>query len=366
MAAVEAKTMVQSGRHYTAVTYLSSVVTLHPGEVAQISKVVTLSRPDGAIAVTQYMVELMLQADAELRPASASLVHLKQLKLQPKMHNNMDVTSTECTPQPTIFAGENGRGVNISIPHPYGMCTPNASDDWHASLHVIGTSGLALAERQLAQQCACMRQEIGSIHCCPHSCRFAMMSSAPARPQQFRISVMLTWLLASEADAAGSSARSTASRIIPVVSIWLPATSAGRVRQATPMACRGLSSPGHDELDLPPKCNGMHGDCRTDVRGPAFMLHKRLRLVATLPVLCPRILELQLVSNSRRRSKSAQGHMLCRCRADLRALSCASCQMPSAGNRAGGELLQALGTFNTSSNVRGAEAGWHLYVAASL
>ena len=367
MAAVEAKPVTASGRRYASVTYLSSVVMLHPGEVAHVAKDVTLTRPEGAVAITQYMVELLLQTGKELFPAPSAGAYLKRLTLQPRP----SVGSSRCTPQPAMLVGEEGRRVRVVLPHPFGILTPNATDDWAADLHIMRTDGLVL-DAQLAKQCACMRNDIGSVHCCPHSCRFAVRNrEAPA--QQFRLSLVLTWLLAAEAKDGQEPSADPSLAVRPVVSLWLPVSpGAAAMRKAMPVACRRRDPEAETEFDLAASCDApkhsrSRGEaCTTTLRGSSFQLHRQLRLVSALPLLGPRIqhLSLQASASTRRPPEdvSSEARPLCTCEPTEYGQK-SSCGICSPSNT-GAARLHAQAVFNTTEHVLGADAGWHAYVAA--
>ena len=60
------------------------------------------------------------------------------------------------------MVGEGTRRTQVRFPHPFGLL-PNASDAWTAEVHLVRTEGLAAPAEQ-AQQCVCMREDIGSVH----------------------------------------------------------------------------------------------------------------------------------------------------------------------------------------------------------
>ena len=339
------------GRHYSSVTYLSSVVALQAGEVSHIRQSVRLPRPEGAVGIAHYAVEIMQQAASEVRPATEGTVHLRRLALQPSNAPLGTRARSSCQWQPPVMAGAGRRLTEVRFPHPY-VVTPNASDVWMIELHLIRTEGLSVPTLQ-AQQCVCMREDIGSVNCCPHSCRFPTSRRNRVEPASYRISVVLTWLLADHDETGGG--RRAALR--PLSAVWVPVGGDGAAYSAPqrlPRSCRrGVSAPS-TEFDAA-ACNAKTGSrCDSSRYGPWLQLDVSLLAVSALAMGSPRVRSLALVSAK----KEGDQHKLCKARGAPGEAPC-SLQALSPTSR-----VQAHAELDISSEpARGADAGYVMWVS---
>ena len=326
------------GRRYSEVTYLSSVVTLHAGEVGHLVQGVKLQRPEGAIGVSHYAVELMQQDASELRPARDGAVHLKRLALQPGASALDGSRRGRCSPPPLIVVGEGTRRTQVRFPHPFGLL-PNASDAWTAEVHLVRTEGLAAPAEQ-AQQCVCMREDIGSVHCCPHSCRYASKpgDAAGATPASYRVSLVLTWLL------GGDDGEGKRSALRPLTAMWVPVGGEGASFSAPrPLPagrCRRVAATDFDCAD--------GGRCASTRYGPWLRPQASLLAVTALPIGAPRVRKLALVSA---KAEDAQ-KVLCHSEARGEAEACSLTRAATATVQARAELQRP---------AKGVDAGWTVW-----
>lgn len=329
------------------------MIPLQVGEVAHLAKQVRLPRPDGGSLITKYMAELMLQTTAEVRPAPKEVLYLKRLALRPFLHTTSD--ADDCATGAMIVAGEDGRRTEVEFPHPYGIRSPNASDAWLLDLHVIRMDGLA-GSQQLAQQCVCMREDIGSVHCCPHGCRFAVRDrEAPV--QQARVSLMVTWLLESDEDGSTVDVQQGEARhwdSSALTSMWLPVGPGGACQLSEFDADATCMQPLNSHSRLPDE-RPVQPLCALSRRGQWVQLGHQVIVVVALPILSPTMQRLVLVDSA---TQGSNERPTCTC---IRAASapCSPCHPSSGGER----KLQAQADFNASKRVRGAHVGWHLWLA---
>lgn len=337
------------GRRYSTVTYLSNTLALHPGEVSHLVQSVKLPRPEGAVGVAHYAVQLMQQTASEVRPARADTVYIKRLTLEPSSAPLGTRAHASCTTQPPILASAGRQLTEVRLPHPHGIM-PTESDVWMAEVHLVRTEGLA-GSAESAEQCACMREDIGSVHCCPHSCRFPSATrGAPA--VSYRVSVSLTWLLADDGADAPSASRA----MRPVVAVWIPlggdGASFSSPRRA-PMSCsQGGGGAVETELDV--------AACATKEcakrYGPWVQLDRDAAGVAALAVGGPRVRSVALV---RAKSEDEQREV-CKARATDKDFD--MCSLRSMGS--GGGIVQVRAELEIAAKpARGLDAGWVVYVS---
>ena len=349
MAAVRAKPSTgPKGRRYSTVTYLSSVITLHAGEVSHLVQSVKLPRPEGGIGVAHYAVELMQQTADEVRPARADKAYLKRLTLQPSIAPLGTRARPTCPTQPPVVAGGGRKLTQVQFPHPHGIA-PNASDVWMAEVHLIRTDGLA-GPVESAQQCLCMREDIGSVHCCPHSCRFAS-SSHPGPAASYRVSVSLTWLLVADDPDESSSSGRRAMR--PVSALWVPVGGEGASLAEPKRAARrcraadgGISE---TEIDVAARSASKR-------YGPWLQLGPTAVGVAALAIGAPRVRALALTSA---RAEDAQKE-LCKTRGSDEEVKACSLRA-----LAGGGVVQARAELDVAAQAaRGLDVGWVMYTSS--
>ena len=373
MAAFQAKPSTgPRGRRYTTVTYLSSVVALQQGEVSQIIQSVKLTRPEGAVGVVHYAVELMQQAASEVRPVRDDSIYLKRLAFRPSNAPLGSRAISTCpSMEPPIVAGAGLRHTEVRFPHPYGVL-PNASDTWMAELHLVRTEGLA-GSAEHARQCVCMREEIGSIHCCPHSCRFPTSSTGNVAAH-YRVSLMLTWRLRSSEDEERSLlASSRASALRPLSAVWIPVGGPGAAlrapRPVPSRSCAGLhdSRVSSTEFDAVACGEKTAGSARCSLKryGPWLALHNSLLAVTALSLGAPRVHRLALVAA---RSEDEQRDV-CPAR-DADDKSAMPCNMLRAfGTGSKSCVIQARAELDLGHGadgaVRGADAGFILWVTTA-
>lgn len=344
-----------------ACRYLSNIVTLQIGEVVHLLQAVRLPRPEGARAIVHFSVDLMQQTASELHPAPAQAVYLKRLALHAP-----DGAATECAAHgpAIVVAGERSERMEMHFAEPYGL-VPNASDVWRADLHLIRTEGIKVPIEH-AQQCACMREDIGSTHCCPHSCRFPSQKQDVAAAQ-YRLSIALTWTIV-DAEAAA------APQILPLTPFWVPVGGPGASFSAPrqiPSPCQSTATSSRTtEFDvLACRENQCKGSAATRF-GPWFELDSHLIPVAALAVTGPRLRRASLVSGEG--VLAGQQHELCNIAARDAIPSCAL--LPATQTLAGARKreqqpsvssqIQARAEFDATAPILGADVGFIVYAAS--
>ena len=149
MGVLATKNFGADSRSYSSVTYLSSLVSMQPGEVHHYQHSVQLPRPAEARGIQSYVMEILEQRGSELRPAPEAGIHLKRFMLQQQAPPG---SGRSCDTQAVLFAGEGARGAEVTFPHPF-VVQP-VGDTWHAQLHVVRTDGLTIPLSD-ARQCIC-------------------------------------------------------------------------------------------------------------------------------------------------------------------------------------------------------------------
>jgi len=149
MGVLATKNFGADSRSYSSVTYLSSLVSMQPGEVHHYQHSVQLPRPAEARGIQSYVMEILEQTGSELRPAPEAGIHLKRLMLQQQASPG---GGRSCDTQAVLFAGEGARGAEVAFPHPF-VVQPDG-DTWHAQLHLVRTDGLTIPLSD-ARQCIC-------------------------------------------------------------------------------------------------------------------------------------------------------------------------------------------------------------------
>ena len=149
MGVLATKNFGADSRSYSSVTYLSSLVSMQPGEVHHYQHSVQLPRPAEARGIQSYVMEILEQTGSELRPAPEAGIHLKRLMLQQQASPG---SGRSCDTQAVLFAGEGARGAEVAFPHPF-VVQPDG-DTWHAQLHLVRTDGLTIPLSD-ARQCIC-------------------------------------------------------------------------------------------------------------------------------------------------------------------------------------------------------------------
>lgn len=337
-------------RSYAAVTYLSSVIHVQPGEVHHYQHALQLQRPaEGARGIASYVVEILEQVGSELRPAPDNVLYLKGFAMQQQPPAGREAQS--CSSRPLMYAGERARGVEIAFPHPFVLETNEEA--WDAKLHVVRIDGLSMAPDE-ARQCVCMRSTIGSTRCCPHSCVFPVVTEARPKPAQYRLSLVVTWLI----DATKSAA------VRPINAAWLPsgpeqAEAASWRGERLDMACMPWQTP-QTEFDLP-ACLARHPTCTHSSAGPWRGVDESSQLVLALGVSSVRASGLSLWT----RAKQEQRERLLSsgCGQDHTVRRVIPCVFATGEALSSGSALQVRTDWNTSQHVLGADAGFLLWVA---
>ena len=149
MGVLATKNFGADSRSYSSVTYLSSLVSMQPGEVHHYQHSVQLPRPAEARGIQSYVMEILEQTGSELRPAPEARIHLKRFMLQQQAS---PASGRSCDTQAVLFAGEGARGAEVAFPHPF-VVQPDG-DTWRAQLHLVRTDGLTIPLSD-ARQCIC-------------------------------------------------------------------------------------------------------------------------------------------------------------------------------------------------------------------
>lgn len=337
-------------RSYAAVTYLSNVIRVQPGEVHHYQQPLQLQRPaEGARGIASYVVEILEQVGSELRPAPEAALYLKGFALQQRPAAGRDAQS--CASRPLLYAGEGARGVEVAFPHPFALETNEEA--WDAELHIVRTEGLS-APLDEARQCVCMRSTIGSTRCCPHSCVYPAATEARAKPAQYRLSLVVTWLV-----GVGSEA------LRPIHAAWLPTgpepvEAVAWTGERLGMACvpgRALQT----EFDLPACSASRRPTCTYSSAGPWRGVDESSQLVLALGVSSVRANGLSLWTRAKQEQKE---RLLSRaCGQDHTVQRIVPCVFATGELLSGGSALQVRTDWNTSQHVLGADAGFLLWVA---
>ena len=341
-------------RSYATVTYLSNVISVQPGEVHHYQHALQLQRPaEGARGIASYVVEILEQVGSELRPAPEAALYLKGFALQQRPAAGREAQS--CASRPLLYAGEGARGVEVAFPHPFVLETNEEA--WDAKLHVVRTDGLSVPPDE-ARQCVCMRSTIGSTRCCPHSCVYPVATEARAKPAQYRLSLVVTWLV-------GVVGLDPANVITPIHAAWLPSgpepvEAASRTGERLDMACipgRTLQT----EFDLPACSSSRHPTCTHSSAGPWRGVDESSQLVLALGVSSARASGMSLWTRAKQEQKERL--LSNACGQDHTVRRIVPCIFATGELLSSGSTLQVQTDWNTSQHVLGADAGFLLWVA---
>ena len=355
MGVLATKNFAADSRSYSSVTYLSSTIRMQPGEVHHYQHSVQLPRPaEKTLGIQSYVMEILEQTGSELRPAPESAIHLKRFALQQQTQPG---GGQSCATESVLFVGEGSRGVEVAFPHPF-VLQPGGEDAWQAQLHLVRTDGLSIPLAH-ARQCICMRASIGSTSCCPHGCLYPVAAkSPPLQAAQYRLSVVVTWLLASSEPAA-SPAR-------PLRTLWLPSGPAPReppvaaAEDVARVACLGQWSL-LSEFDLP-ACTSKQS-CSRSSAGAWRMLTQSAPLIVALGVGNDRMTRTSLWA---RGGDHGAAHAIgSACGMDHTARRTVPCVFPGGEVLPRGSQLQVRAEWNTSHAVLGADVGFMLWVTES-
>jgi hypothetical protein len=339
--------------------YLSTAIPLLQGEVAHLTQQrISLPRPTTALGlITKYSVDMLEQTSTELRPALRSSLHLKQAAFFQRINVTGQSTSSpsqECV-QPLMVAAEGGRGLQVIFPHPFGILS-DRTDSWEAELHVVRMDDLRVDGWQ-AMQCACMRPDVGSRHCCPHSCRFP--TTAAGAPVMFRLSLTLTWLLGAK-DSPEANADS--SMLHPLSTMWLPVAVLGGSRESSAPSCH--TAQPESEFDMPTCRTMSRKQCEIQLSG-SWVTHARAGvMVAALAM--PSFRTAQMVLRARgegredqpcERSSPSSQHLGYHWVSE-------PCVFGDSGKLfTAGSAFQAEASLNATEPILGADAGFFVWVA---
>ncbi|KAL1526550.1 hypothetical protein AB1Y20_015258 [Prymnesium parvum] len=241
----ESSTTEGDGRRLTEATYVSTPILMDVGEVAHIKQTLTLLEPAGALGlITKYRVDVLHQAKDELRAVPAHALHLRRASFSRTMRSSGDVgRATSCAEHPIIMADEMSRGKTVAFPHPFGILV-NKSTSWDVLFHAIRTEDLR-DSKVMAVQCACMRVDVGSPHCCPHRCRFPTRAHERA-PSIYRLSLTLTWLLG---PGDNNEDAENLVELRPLSAFWIAVTETPRTEAGLLAEC--VASNHETEFDVP-------------------------------------------------------------------------------------------------------------------
>lgn len=301
------------------------------------------------------------QESSELRPALASSIHLKRAAFSrygyPKPWTGKSGVggAGSCIEPILLISDEASRGNSVAFPHPFGI-TANESTSWHVLFHAINIEGLRVPH-SAALQCTCMRDDIGSQQCCPHSCRFPTHSGTRAS-SVYRLSLTLTWLLGSANE--NEDLTEIEAELRPLTTMWIPV---GKPSSTQPDDCSNVES--ETEVDMP-ACRGRQSSvprakCESIVVGEWMELRRPGVVVAALGMPTPHSTELML----RNRGTSSGESIMCQ-HASTQPLERwwrpVFCSFDKGESMPLGSAFQAGATFNTSIGVLGANSGFMVWI----